>query len=266
MMHPRALIAEDEPLLAEGLKSALALAWPELQVIALAPNGIEALRLAEAERPDVVFLDIRMPGLTGLEVAAELADRLNDGDVVPRIVFVTAYDEYALKAFDLAAVDYLLKPVSGERLAKAVERLKAQLAAPMEDLAELVSKLQKVIRHGPANSGAIVGNAELKTIRAGVGNTVRMIPVAEVCYFQAADKYTSVVTRDAEVLIRTPLKELLAQLPQDGFRQIHRGTVVNMAEVAAAVRDDAGRVSLRLKQRKETLPVSRVFAELFRQM
>jgi DNA-binding LytR/AlgR family response regulator len=263
-MNPRALIAEDEPLLAQGLKNALALAWPELRVIALAPNGIEALRLAETEHPDVVFLDIRMPGLSGLEVAAELADRLNEGERVPRIVFVTAYDEYALKAFDLAAVDYLLKPVAPERLAKAVERLKAHLAAPQEDVAQLVGKLQMVIAAAPAPASR--GEAELKIIRAAVGNTVRMIPVDEVCYFQASDKYTSVVTRDAESLIRTPLKELLAQLPQDRFRQIHRSTVVNLAEVAAAVRDDSGRISLRLKQRKETLPVSRVYAEQFRQM
>jgi len=263
-MKPRALIAEDEPLLAQGLKRALALAWPELQVIALAPNGIDALRLIEAERPDVAFLDIRMPGLTGLEVAAELADRLNAGEPVPRIVFVTAYDEYAVKAFDLAAVDYLLKPVGAERLAKAVERLKAQLAAPPEDLAQLVSRLQQVIGAGAADPGA--GAGPLKILRAAVGNTVRMIPVEEVCYFQSADKYTSVFTREAEVLIRTPLKELLAQLPQDRFRQIHRSTVVNLAEVAAAVRDDAGRLTLRLKQRKEALAVSRVYAELFRQM
>jgi DNA-binding LytR/AlgR family response regulator len=265
-MKARALIAEDEPLLAQSLKSDLALAWPELQVIALACKGIEALRLAEAERPDVVFLDIRMPGLSGLEVAAELADRLDEGEVVPRIVFVTAYEEYALKAFDLAAVDYLLKPVSTERLGKAVERLQTQLAAPKEDLSQLVSKLQQVIGAGPANGGAVAAEATLKIIRAAVGNAVRMIPVEEVCYFQATDKYTNVVTRDAEALIRTPLKELLAQLPHDRFRQVHRGTVVNMAEVAAAVRDETGRVSLRLKQRKETLPVSRVFAEQFRQM
>jgi DNA-binding LytR/AlgR family response regulator len=261
-MNPRALIAEDEPLLAQSLNNALTRAWPELQVIALVPNGIEALRLAEAERPDIAFLDIRMPGLSGLEVAAELADRLSEGEPVPRIVFVTAYDEYALKAFDLAAVDYLLKPVAAERLALAVERLKAQLAAPKQDLAQLVSQLQKVIVAVPVNADA----GTLKIIRAAVGNTVRMIPVEEVCYFQAADKYTSVVTREAEALIRTPLKELLAQLPQDRFRQIHRGTVVNMAEVAAAVRDDTGRLSLRLKLRKEALPVSRVFAEQFRQM
>ena len=265
-MSPRALIAEDEPLLAQSLKSALALVWPELRVIALAPNGIEALRLAQAERPDVVFLDIRMPGLTGLEVAAELADRLNDGEALPRIVFVTAYDEYALKAFDLAAVDYLLKPVAAERLAVAVERLKAQLAAPRQDLAQFVSQLQKVIGAGLAHADTVPGAGALKIIRAAVGNTVRMIPVEEVCYFQAADKYTNVVTREAEALIRTPLKELLAQLPPELFRQVHRGTVVNLAEVAAAVRDDAGRLWLRLKQRKETLPVSRVFAEQFRQM
>lgn len=267
-MNPRALIAEDEPLLAQNLKDELATAWPELQVIALASNGIEALRLAETERPDVAFLDIRMPGLTGLEVAAELADRLNEGEPVPRIVFVTAYDEYALKAFDLAAVDYLLKPVSAERLTKAVERLKVQHSAPKEDLAQLVSKLRKVIGAEAANAGAGAGSGEgsLKIIRAAVGNTVRMIPVEEVCYFQAIDKYTSVVTRDAEVLIRTALKELLAQLPPGRFSQIHRGTIVNLAEVAAAVRDDTGRYSLRLKQRKENLPVSRVFADQFRQM
>ena len=265
-MNPRVLIAEDEPLLAQGLKNALALAWPELQVIALAPNGVEALRLAEAERPDVVFLDILMPGLSGLEVAAELADRIDAGEPVPRIVFVTAYDEYALEAFDLAAVDYLLKPVSPERLARAVARLKAQLAAPQEDLAQLVSKLQQVIGAGTGPATASAAGAILRTIRAAVGNTVRMVPVEEVCYFQAADGYTSVVTRDAELLIRTPLKELLAQLPQDRFRLIHRGTVVNLAEVAAAVRDDSGRYALRLKQRKETLPVSRVYADQFRQM
>ena len=261
-MNPRALIAEDEPLLAEGLKAALAAAWPELRVVALAGNGVEALRLVEVERPEVVFLDVRMPGLTGLEVAAELADRLQEGEAVPLIVFVTAYDEYALNAFDLAAFDYLLKPVNPERLRQTVERLKARLAAPREDLAQLVAKLQQAIGAGPAAAGG----ETLKIIRAAVGNTVRMVRLEEVCYFQAADKYTSVVTREAELLIRTSLKELLAQLPPDRFRQIHRSTVVNLDAVAAAVRDDAGRVSLRLKQRTETLPVSRVFAELFRQM
>ena len=262
-MNPRALIAEDEPLLAASLQAALASAWPGLQVLATAPNGLEALRLIEAERPDVVFLDIRMPGLTGLEVAAELADRLDEGAPVPKLVFVTAYDEFAVKAFELAAVDYLLKPVSAGRLAKTVERLKDSLLPTLQqdadDLTLLVQKLHQVM-----TAEIPVAGEPLKIIRAGAGNTVRMVPIEEVCYFQAADKYTSVVTRDAELLIRTPLKELLAQLEPARFKQIHRGTIVNLAEVAAATRDESGRLSVRLKHRKESLPVSRVFAELFR--
>ena len=261
-MPLRGLIAEDEPLLAESLKAALAVAWPELRVVSIAPNGLEALRMAESERPDVAFLDIRMPGLSGLEVATELADRVEAGQPVPKLVFVTAYDEFALKAFDLAAVDYLLKPVSPERLAKTVDRLKAALSAPPQpalDLAQLVQVLQKI------GAGAVPASGEpLKIIRAAVGNTVRMVPVEDVCYFQATDKYTSVVTRDAELLIRVPLKDLLAQLPQALFRQIHRGTIVNLEAVASAVRDESGRLSVRLKHRKESLPVSRVFADLFR--
>jgi DNA-binding LytR/AlgR family response regulator len=159
-------------------------------------------------------------------------------------------------------VDYLLKPFSAERLAKTVERLKAALAAaaPEEgELAQLVRMLQKVGGAVPPAAGE-----PLKIVRAAVGNTVRMVPVEEVCYFQAADKYTSVVTRDAELLIRTPLKDLLGQLPPDRFRQIHRGTIVNMSEVATATRDENGKLSVRLKQRKESLPVSRLFADLFR--
>jgi DNA-binding LytR/AlgR family response regulator len=262
-MSPRTLIAEDEPLLAASLKSALAEAWPEAEVIAIAPNGLEALRLIESERPDVAFLDIRMPGLTGLEVAAELADRLQADEAVPRLVFVTAYDEFALKAFELAAIDYLLKPVAAERLAVTVERLKASLAAATkpagDDLSDLVRKLQRVM--GPQTSST---GEPLRIIKAAVGNSVRMVPVEDVCYFQATDKYTSVVTRDGELLIRTPLKELLAQLPADKFRQIHRGAIVNLEEVASASRDENGKLSVRLKHRKESLAVSRVFAELFR--
>ena len=266
MAVTRALIAEDEPLLAQSLQAALALAWPELRIVAIAANGPEALRLAEAERPDMAFLDIRMPGMSGLEVAAELADRLGEEEAAPRIVFVTAYDEYALRAFELAAVDYLLKPVSATRLAAAVARLKAQLAgaAPQAagDLGGILSRLQAALNSAsPASPGAAA--EPLKVIRASVGNSVRMIPISEVCYFQAADKYTSVVTREGELLIRTPLKELLARLPES-FRQIHRGTLVNMDAVESAVRDESGRISLRLKQRKETLPVSRIYAELFR--
>jgi len=268
-LNPRALIAEDEPLLAACLKAALASAWPELEVLAIAPNGTEALRLIESERPDVAFLDIRMPGMTGLEVAAELVDRLDEGAVVPRLVFVTAYDEFALKAFDLAAVDYLLKPVSPERLAKTVERLKEAFASKAStpasgELEQLVSKLQSVMGALPSGNAKSAAGEPLRIIRAAIGNTVRMVPVEEVCYFQAADKYTTVMTRESELLIRTPLKDLLGQLPPDRFRQIHRGTIVNLAEVASATRDESGRLSVRLKNRKESLQVSRVFAELFR--
>ncbi len=260
-MKPSALIAEDEPLLARSLESALADAWPELEVVAAA-NGLEALAAAERSPPDIAFLDIRMPGLNGLELAAELADRL--GERVPAIVFVTAHDEYALKAFDHAAVDYVLKPVQAARLARTVERLRERLAARRSGghLSALVAQLQELIAaDSPKRSGE-----PLRYLRAGVGNAVRMIPVEEVCYFQAADKYTSVVTRGGEALIRTSLRELLAQLPPERFRQIHRGTVVNLDEIAAAVRDDAGRISITLKGRKEKLAVSRVFAHLFKQM
>ena len=256
----RALIAEDEPLLAHALKAQLARAWPELEIAAIAPNGPEALRLIELEKPDIAFLDIRMPGMTGLEVAAELADRRADGEAVPRIVFVTAYDEFALKAFELAAVDYLLKPVTPERMARAIERLRPAAAPSVPDVASLVEQLKAVM--GAQGGAPAAPAATLTTIRAAVGNTVHMVPVESVCYFQATDKYTSVVTADAELLIRSPLKELLPQLPQERFRQIHRGTIVNLDEIAAAVRDESGRLSLTLRRRKETLPVSRVYARV----
>ena len=249
----RAILADDEPLLSLNLKSALAEAWPELEIVAVLPNGLEAVVAAERLKPDLAFLDIQMPGMTGLEAAAEIADRM--GDAAPSIVFVTAYDQYATKAFELAAADYVLKPVSAERLAKTVARLQAPAGA----VPDLAAQLRRLLAVAPAAE-------TLREIRAGAGNSVKMIPLDEVCYFQANDKYTSVVTPEGESLIRTPLKELLAQLPPNRFQQVHRGTVVNLAEVAAATRDDAGRMTLRLRRRKETLPVSRVYAELFRAM
>jgi DNA-binding LytR/AlgR family response regulator len=249
----KALIADDEPLLAASLKAALMEAWPELEVAAVVPNGLEAVDAAERLKPEFAFLDIQMPGMTGLEAAAEIADRM--GDAAPAIVFVTAYDEFATKAFELAAVDYVLKPVAPQRLAQTVKRLKARAgAAP-----DLAAQLRQLLAVAPAAE-------TLREIRAGAGNTVKMIPLEDVCYFQASDKYTSVLTAEGEALIRTPLKELLAQLPPKRFQQVHRGTIVNLAEVAAAMRDDTGRVTLRLRRRKETLQVSRVFAELFRAM
>ncbi|HET9734932.1 MAG TPA: LytTR family DNA-binding domain-containing protein [Burkholderiales bacterium] len=248
----KAIIADDEPLLALSLRTALAEAWPELDVAAVVPNGIEAVQAAERLRPEVAFLDIQMPGMTGLEAAEEIVERM--GEAAPAIVFVTAYDEFALKAFDLAAVDYVLKPVAPARLAQTVARLKGRRTEP--DLAAQLRLLLAVPR----------AEQTLAHVRAGTGNTVRMIPLEEVCYFQSSDKYTSVVTPDAEVLLRMPLKELIGQLPAGRFQQIHRGTVVNLAEVAAAVRDETGRVVLRLRRRKEALPVSRVYSDLFKAM
>jgi len=260
-MSPRAVIAEDEPLLARSLAAGLRAAWPELEIVAFAANGVEALERIEALAPAVVFLDIRMPGLSGLEVAAEIADRMAASARAPALVFVTAHDEFALKAFDLAAIDYLLKPVDPARLAQSVARLKAQLAAPGSDITALVAKLGQVLNATPAPA-----QEHLTFIRAAAGNNVRMVPVAEVCYFQATDKYVSVITGDAELLIRTSLRDLLAQLPPTRFRQIHRGTIVNLDWVSSAARDESGRVSLKLKGRSETLAVSRVFAEQFRPM
>jgi DNA-binding LytR/AlgR family response regulator len=259
-MSPVAIIAEDEPLLAQQLARLLARAWPELRLAGIAANGIEALALIERERPRIAFLDIRMPGLTGLEVAAELTDRLGKDEAAPAIVFVTAYDEFALKAFELAAIDYLLKPVTDKRLARCVERLKAGIDRPVK-AESLVSQLKLILNNETREAAKPLG-----ILRAGVGDTVKMIPVEQVCYFRAEDKYTAVVTKDGEALIRMPLKDLLTQLPAGRFAQVHRGTIVNLDEVAAAVRDDAGRVSLRLRNRKETLAVSRIYADLFRQM
>ncbi len=252
----KAIVADDEPLLAAGLKSALAEAWPELEVAAVLANGLEAVEAAERLHPDIAFLDIRMPGLSGLEAAAEIAERL--GEAAPAIVFVTAYDEHATRAFELAAADYLLKPVARERLAMAVARLKAR----PRGLAELARQLRAL---AASEAEAAPRPATLRHLRAGAGATVKLIPVAEVCYFQAADKYTTVVTAAGEDLIRIPLKELAAQLPEN-FQQVHRASIVNLDAVAAALRDDAGRVSLRLRGRKETLAVSRVYADLFKAM
>jgi DNA-binding LytR/AlgR family response regulator len=248
----KAIIADDEPLLALSLKTALAEAWPELEIAAVLPNGLEAVQAAERLGPEVAFLDIQMPGMTGLEAAEEIVERM--GEHSPAIVFVTAYDAYALKAFDVAAADYVLKPVSAERLAQTVARLKARRAGP-----DLAAQLRKLLAAPPASQ-------PLTHVRAGSGNTVRMIPLEDVCYFQSSDKYTSVVTPEGETLLRMPLKELLGQLPAGRFQQIHRGTVVNLADVSAAVRDETGRVVLRLRRRKEALPVSRIYSDLFKAM
>jgi DNA-binding LytR/AlgR family response regulator len=255
----RALIADDEPHLAAYLRERLAAIWPELDVIGVANDGPAALRLIEEHDPDVLFLDIRMPGLTGLEVARRAAAGV-------QVVFVTAYDQYAVTAFEREAVDYLLKPVSDERLRETVRRLRERAgnAAPPEGLAAALEALGRIL---PALGGSVPGGPErLAWIRAAIGNQVRLIAVEEVCYFQANDKYTSVFTREGEALIRTSLKELAEQLDPACFWQIHRSTIVNLAHVASSTRDLAGHIQIRLKARPEMLSVSRAFAHRFRQM
>lgn len=259
----RALIAEDEPILAATLARTLQDLWPGLDIVATAPNGVVALEQALALRPDVLFLDIRMPGQSGLEVAEELAERWEGPAPFPHIVFVTAFDDYAVQAFEHAAFDYVLKPVSSARLGKTVERLRgaleARTALAPDALGQLLGQLQALApRAAPGE--------RLTTIRAAVGNAVRMIPVPDVVYFQAIDKYVNVVTADAEALIRVPLKELLPQLDSAQFRQVSRSTVVNMGCVTSAVRDDLGKVMLTLRGRPEKPRVSPVYAHLFRQM
>ena len=274
----RALIAEDEPILAAALTHALRRLWPELQLVATCANGVEALQQGLALRPDIVFLDIKMPGKTGLEAAEELAEQWEDGQEgqdgrpFPQIVFVTAYDDYALAAFEQAAADYVLKPVNDARLGKTVERLKQRLQAAVpgpaptapapapvasdDNLARLLAQLQAMTPPAP----------RLQLIRAAVGNSVRMIALADVVYFEALDKYINVVCRDGEALIRTSLKELLPQLDPQQFWQIHRGTIVSASAIASAVRDEAGKLSLTLRQHPAQLRVSPLYAHLFRQM
>lgn len=263
---PKALIAEDEPLLAETLAAELKAVWPSLEIVARVGDGLSAVEKALALLPDVLFLDIRMPGLTGLDVAQRVADRWPDDRTQPEVVFVTAYDQYAVDAFEHAAVDYLLKPVERTRLERTVERLEQRLApavresAPPADLQRLLGEIRQAMGQGGAQGGG------LRVIRAAVGNAVRLIPIEEVFYFQATDKYVSVITAEGEALLRTSLKELTDQLDPERFWQIHRGTVVNVTEVRAAVRDRLGRLSVQLKSRTELLPVSRQYAERFKQM
>lgn len=257
MNTPRYLIAEDEPLLARALAAHLAELWPEAECAGFAANGDEALALVERIQPDVIFLDVRMPARDGLQTAQALCDLADP----PLIVFATAYDEYALAAFDAAAVDYLLKPIDTERLVRCIGRLRERLAEPETPAAldQLALKLQGLL-------GQAQPSERLRVIRAGVGNTVKMIPIEQVIYFDASDKYVSVVTAQGESLIRTPLRELLASLDPQQFWQTHRGSIVNAACIASAERDDAGRIRLTLHGSPKKLPVSRQFAHLFKQM
>lgn len=260
---PTALIADDEPHLAEYLRTRLAAVWPQLRIVAVVGNGPDAARAIAEHAPDIAFLDIRMPGATGLDVARQLS-----GARRPRVVFVTAFDQYAIDAFEADAADYLLKPVTDERLERAVDKLKAGLAAnqPAPELATLLAQLSQQF--------ATNAQRRLRWIRAskraGDGEVTEQIAVADVLYFQADDKYTCVYARDGEAvrewLIRVPLSELAAQLDGESFQQIHRSVIVNLNAVAGTRRDLAGKLFVRIRNHPRELPVARQYVHLFKQM
>jgi len=250
------IVAEDETILRHALVAELGRAWPALQVVAECEDGASAVEALAEHQPDVAFLDIRMPGLTGIEVAALAAE----ASPRTRIVFVTAYDQYAIDAFERGAIDYLLKPVKPDRLDATVARLQAQDSLP--DAAQLAALLDKL---GALPNAA--GAAEpLTWLTASSGRETKLILVDEVAYFQADHKYTTVVTAEGEALLRTSLRELLPRLDASHFKQIHRSTIVNLKAVAGIVRDESGRGTVRLKQRPETLSVSLPFMALFKHM
>lgn len=271
-----ALIAEDEPLLAQALAAELTALWPELRLLPAVADGLSALREIGQRLPRICFLDIRMPGMSGLQVAEALAEDWPDGadaPPFPLLVFVTAYDQYAVQAFERQAVDYVMKPVQTERLRQTVQRLQARLAAhvaaPAGDPAALqaaVAQLRALLTPEAAGAGSSPPVERLEVVQAGAGALVHLVPVDEVIYFEAADKYVRVVTADREHLIRQSLKELLPLLDPAKFWQVHRGTIVQAREVATARREDSGKVTLTLRRRPETLVASRLYAHRFRAM
>lgn len=250
MTAPRAVIAEDEAVLREELQAHVAVLWPELEIAAVVADGEQALKALVEHRPQVLFLDVQMPGLTGLEVARAASGHCH-------VVFVTAHDEYAVAAFEQGAVDYVMKPFSVERLRVAIERLRTRLTSPPASLEGLLTTLAEQIGRR---------RSHLRWINASVGNDLRLITVDEVCYFRSDAKYTRIVTEQQESLIRKPVRELALELDPERFWQVHRSIIVNVAEIARVKRDFRGRIELHLKRRPETLPVSQPYAGLFRQM
>ena len=254
----RAVVAEDEDLLREELLAQLRRAWPELEIVAACEDGGSALEAIAEHRPEVAFLDIRMPGLTGLEVAAAASD----ANPSMQIVFVTAYNQYAIDAFEKGAVDYLLKPIAPERLDATVKRLRTRLASNESESSELASIIDQLRSRLPASTKG----TPLQWITASAGKETRLIMVDDIAYFQADNKYTVVMTAEGEALIRKPIRELLDGLDPNVFKQIHRSTIVNMKAIAGITRDESGRGTIRLKKRPETLPVSLTYMPLFRNM
>jgi DNA-binding LytR/AlgR family response regulator len=258
--HPTALIAEDEPLLRDALERLLAQAWPELRVIAHARNGREAVEEFETRHPDICFLDVHMPGMTGVEAARQIGERAH-------LVFVTAYDEYAVQAFAEGVLDYLVKPVEPSRLAKTVARLQERLRAaqPALNTDALIRQLAESLTQRNAQS------APLRWLRASVGATVRLIAIDDIDYLRSEEKYTSIAWRDdagqpRDAVIRTPLKELIPRLEPTQFAQVHRSVVVNLRAIAHVTRGENETAEIHLKGRSEVLPVSRSYLHLFRQM
>jgi DNA-binding LytR/AlgR family response regulator len=249
---PTALIAEDETPLRDALRAMLGIAWPELEIVAECEDGIAAMEAIAGHRPDVCFLDIRMPGVTGLDVArAAIAAKA-------QVVFTTAYDEYAVRAFEAGAADYLLKPIQPARLARAIERLRERLAARAETADADIDLLEARLKP--------TGTRLIRWISAAVGDSVRMLGIDEVLFFQAQDKYVRVVTADGEAIIRTPIKDILAGLDPDIFWQVHRGTVVRVSAIDRVRRDDLGKSVLSLRGRSDALPVSAAFLHRFKGM
>jgi DNA-binding LytR/AlgR family response regulator len=249
-MKPRAVIVEDETLLRDQLEETLGVVWPELSVVASVGDGVQGLAALDRHQPDVLFLDVEMPEMSGLEVARRANGRCH-------VAFVTAYSQYAVAAFDAGAVDYMLKPIDEQRLAVACRRLQQRLGSKPAALDQVLAQLAARV------AGA---RAYLRWITASRGANVRMITVDEICYFQADTKYTRVVTADSEALIHTPLKDLLEQLDPAAFWQIHRSTIVNAQAIESVGRDGSGHALLRLMTRPESLRVSQQFAYRFRQM
>ena len=251
---PTAIVAEDEPILRAQLEGKLRKLWPELEIIASVEDGAAALEALEDRAPDFMFLDIQMPEMTGVEVARHVGGRSH-------VVFVTAYDQYAIQAFETGAVDYILKPATDERLAMTIERLKAKLAgSPAQPPVDLTSMLARLTEQ-------MGGRKErLQWIKATQGQNLRLIPVSDVLFFQSDEKYTRVVTADSEALIKTPIRELLDGLDPEVFWQIHRSTLVNASAIAGVTRDFRGQAHVKIKGKEESLVVSRIYSHLFKQM
>ena len=252
---PTAIVADDERLMREQLRARLTEVWPELQILAEAKNGEEAVAAVREYQPDLAFLDIRMPGMTGIEAAQQIGDACH-------IVFITAYNEYAVDAFEHGAVDYVLKPAEAERLAITVTRLKRRIGSRPSDLSALLSQLSAKLD----GAGNAQQNSYLQWIQASVGQQLRLIPTAEILFFRSDEKYTRVQTESFEALIRKPIKELTDELDPSQFWQIHRATIVNAKAIAGVTRDFRGRQLVLIKGHPEKLEVSRNYTHLFKQM